>query len=536
MSEVFKSLDLRMLSKTRGAIAAGHVKTVEAGCEMLRLGGNAFDAAVAAVMASFVAEPTLTSPAGGGFLLAHTQDKQNILFDFFTQTPQQKPNGRAIDFYPVQVDFGGVTQEFHVGLGSMAVPGTIGGLFHVQQRLGRLPWAVVSEPAIHYAKTGVTISEFQTYCMTILSPILMGSAESRALFAPQGKLWAPGSCFTMPDLADSLSYLAEEGARGFYHGDIARQLVKDCQEQGGYLSRADLEQYRVIERQPLMTQYRGNTLVTNPPPSSGGTLIAFALALLEHNGLSQRVAGSREHLQILAAAMRLTNAARRDGYDARIYEADVAERFLAAEHLDAYRQQLADVNKWGSTTHLSVIDVDGNAASVTTSNGEGSSYVIPGTGIMMNNMLGEADLHPQGFHRWQENVRISSMMAPTMILRGTQPELVLGSGGSNRIRTAILQVISNLLDFGMTIEQAVSSPRIHWENGILNLEPGFEMTIGDAAEFPFTDTVEYWPQQNMFFGGVHAVTRSESGVLSGAGDPRRGGAIAVCSADSEDWV
>ncbi|MBF2074081.1 MAG: gamma-glutamyltransferase [Synechococcales cyanobacterium C42_A2020_086] len=514
-----------MLSKTRGVIAAGHVKTVEAGCEMLRLGGNAFDAAVAAVMASFVAEPTLTSAAGGGFLLAHTQDNQNILFDFFTQTPQQKPNGRTIDFYPVQVDFGGVTQEFHIGLGSVAVPGTMGGLFHVHQRLGRLPWAVVSEPAIHYAKTGVAISEFQTYCMTILAPILLGSAESRAIFAPEGKLWAPGSCFTIPDLADSLSYLAAEGARGFYHGDIAQKLVKDCQAQGGYLTRADLEQYQVMERQPLMMQYRGNTLVTNPPPSSGGTLIAFALSLLEQHSLSQLAVGSREHLQLLANTMQLTNQARRDGYDARLYEPDVAERFLSPDHLRTW-QQLA-VNKWGSTTHLSVMDSEGNAASVTTSNGEGSSYVIPGTGMMTNNMLGEADLHPQGFHQWQENVRISSMMAPTMVLRGAQPELVLGSGGSNRIRTAILQVISNLLDFEMSVEQAVGSPRVHWEDGVFNLEPGFEQAAADRAEFPFNGKLEHWPQQNMFFGGVHAVT-CNNGTLSGAGDPRRGGVVAVC--------
>src|SRR3712207_3724217 len=143
---------------TRGAIAAGHPKTAEAGAEMFRLGGNVFDAVVAAVMASFVAEPTLTSPAGGGFLLAHTQADRNILFDFFTQTPRHKKAISTIDFYPVDVNFGSVTQEFHIGLGSMAVPGAIGGLFHVHQRLGRLPLGVVAEPAIHYAKAGIEIN------------------------------------------------------------------------------------------------------------------------------------------------------------------------------------------------------------------------------------------------------------------------------------------------------------------------------------------------------------------------------------------
>lgn len=524
-----------MFSKTHGAIAAGHPKSVEAGIEMFRLGGNAFDAAVAAVMASFVAEPTLTSPAGGGFLLAHTQNGENILFDFFTQTPQQKRELALVDFYPAVVNFGSVTQEFHIGLGSIAVPGTTGGLLHVHQRLGRLPLSVIAEPAIHYAKTGVKISAFQSYCFQILGPILLDNPESQRLFAPQGSLPEPGDHFTMPDLADTLGYLVSEGARGFYQGDIAQQLAKDCQERGGYLTLSDLKRYRVIERQPLATSYRGRTFLTNPPPSAGGALIGFALALLEQVDLSQFQFGSTEHISLLARVMQLTNLARRDGFDANLYEPDTAARFLAPEHLAVYQQQLIKqgnfsewgVNKWGSTTHLSAVDSEGNAASVTTSNGEGSSYVIPGTGIMTNNMLGEADLHPQGFHRWQEDVRISSMMAPTMILQQGKPEIVLGSGGANRIRTAILQVISNLLDFGMTVEQAVSSPRVHWEDGVFNLEPGFEQLIIDQTLFPFNGQLELWQQQNMFFGGVHAVTRTLSGEFSGAGDHRRNGAIAT---------
>ncbi|MBD2080430.1 gamma-glutamyltransferase [Leptolyngbya sp. FACHB-17] len=515
--------------KIQGAIAAGHAKTVEAGLEMFRLGGNVFDAVVAAVMASFVTEPTLTSPAGGGFLLAHTQTGENVLFDFFTQTPCQKRPRDTVDFYPTQVKFGNVLQEFHIGLGSIAVPGTIGGLLHVHRRLGRLPLAWVAEPAIHYAKTGVEITAFQSYCYQILAPILLNNPGSRQVFTVQGALPQPGALMTMPDLAETLSYLAAEGADGFYRGEIAHQLVKDCQAQGGYLTLADLYHYQVIERQPLTTRYRGRTFLTNPPPSSGGALIAFALALLEDIDLSMLKFGSTEQVRLLARVIQLTNRARADGFDANLYQADVAKQFLAADHLATYAQQLNahPINKWGSTTHLSAIDSEGNAASVTTSNGEGSGYVIPGTGIMTNNMLGEVDLHPHGFHNWQENVRISSMMAPTMILRQQKPEIVLGSGGSNRIRTAILQVISNLLDFKMSVEQAVNSPRIHWEDGVLNLEPIAESLVIDRSIFPFDQVLELWQQQNMFFGGVHAVTRSQSGEFSGASDPRRDGAVGI---------
>jgi gamma-glutamyltranspeptidase/glutathione hydrolase len=386
---------------------------------------------------------------------------------------------------------------------------------------------VLIEPAVEYAKAGIEVSAFQAYCYSILRPILLASEASRSLYAPRGELLQAGDRFQMPEFADTLTYLAAEGARGFYQGEIAQQLAKDCQAQGGYLTLADLNHYQVIERQPLVTTYRDKIFLTNPPPSSGGALIAFALALLAQVDFNPLTVGSTEHLQVLADVMRLTNLARADGYDARLYEPDVADRFLAAPHLAPYQAQLA-VNKWGSTTHISAIDEEGNAASATTSNGEGSSYVIPGTDIMVNNMLGEADLHPGGFHQWQENVRISSMMAPTMILDSNhQPEIVLGSGGSNRIRTAILQVISNLLDFGMSVEQAVSSPRIHWEAGIFNLEPGFEQLMVDRTQFPFSEQLVGWQNQNMFFGGVHAVTRGRSGELTGAGDQRRNGSVVI---------
>ncbi|MBD3883778.1 gamma-glutamyltransferase [Phormidium tenue FACHB-886] len=517
---------------THGAIAAGHPKTAEAGLEMFRLGGNVFDAVVAAVMASFVVEPTLTSPAGGGFLLAHTQEGQDILFDFFAQTPRQKRDLAEVDFYPVEVNFGGVTQEFHIGLGSMAVPGAISGLFQVHQRLGKLPMAVVAEPAIHYARNGIEMSPFQAYCFQILGPILTANEAARRIYTRDGRLIQAGMQLVMPELAETLSYLVEEGSRAFYQGEIAQQIVKDCQEQGGYLTLADLAHYQVIERSPLKIQYRGKTVLTNPPPSSGGTLIAFALGLLAKVDLTALSFGSIEHLRLMAKVMQLTNLARKDGYDARLYELDVAERFLAADRLTEYSNELPAigkpaVNKWGSTTHVSAIDRDGNAASVTTTNGEGASYVIPGTGIMVNNMLGEADLHPSGFHQWQPDVRISSMMSPTIILNDHEPELVLGSGGSNRIRTAILQVICNWADLGMPIEEAVNSARMHWEAGVFNVEPGFGALVIDRAAFPFNGQLELWGQQNLFFGGVHAVTRS--GGLAGAGDRRRGGVVEIYS-------
>lgn len=516
-----------MHKKTRGAIAAGHPKTAAAGIEMFQLGGNAFDAAIAAMLASFVVEPTLTSAAGGGFLLAHTATNRNTLFDFFTQTPQKKQREAQLDFYPIKADFGDAIQEFYIGLGSIAVPGNIRGIFHIHHQLGTLPFKVLAEPAIDYATRGVEINEFQHFCLNLLSSIMLASEVGQQTYAPQGRLIQPGEVLVRKDVAATLEYLIEEGSRGFYEGAIAQQLVKDCQHRGGHLTLEDLKTYQVIEREPLTINYRGNRFLTNPPPSSGGALIAFTLELLSKFNLADVGFGTSCHLQILANAMRLTNEARKDGYDANIYQPNIVEQFLSSNHLIKYENELTKaVNKWGSTTHISVMDDEGNAASVTTSNGEGSSYIIPGTGIMTNNMLGEEDLNPHGFHQWQENVRISSMMAPTIVLKNHRPEIVLGSGGSKRIRTAILQVISNIIDFGMPVSEAVESPRLHWENNVFNLEPGFSEEAVKGSQFSPEHELVLWKRKNLFFGGVHTIMESE-GLIVGAGDSRRSGAIAT---------
>jgi gamma-glutamyltranspeptidase/glutathione hydrolase len=344
---------------------------------------------------------------------------------------------------------------------------------------------------------------------------------------PNGALLQLGETFYMKDFANTLAYLAEKGPREFYEGEIAQHLVKDCQERGGYLTLEDLKNYQVIERNPLLINYRGNKFLTNPAPSSGGILIAFTLEILSKIDLANIGFGTPRHLQILAEAMRLTNEARRDKYNTNFYQKEVDKIFLSADHVAQYQDQLTKIsNKLGSTTHISVIDDEGNAASVTTSHGEGSGYVIPGTGIMVNNMLGEEDLNPHGFHQWQENVRISSMMAPTIVLKNNQPEIVLGSGGSNRIRTAILQVISNIIDFKMPVDAAVNSPRVHWENNVFNIEPGFSEESIKAAIFASNKLV-LWNNKNMFFGGVHTVLENSEGIIEGAGDKRRSGAIAT---------
>jgi gamma-glutamyltranspeptidase / glutathione hydrolase len=289
-------------------------------------------------------------------------------------------------------------------------------------------------------------------------------------------------------------------------------------QDGGYLTLEDLNHYRIIERKPLTTHYHGYEILTNPPPSSGGILMAFALKLLEKVDLSGLPHLGAKHLQILTEVMALTNQARSQGYDDFIHQEDIEKQFLSSEFLGNYQ------NKWGSTTHISVIDGEGNAASATFSNGEGSAYTVPGTGIMLNNMIGEADLNPFGFHNWPLDRRLSSMMSPTMILQAGLPQFVLGSGGSNRIRTAILQVISNLIDFRQSLPDAIGASRIHWENQQLGIEPLEDSeNLLENLLLPPNTQVSLWQEQNMFFGGVHGVGVNPRGELTATGDPRRDG-------------
>ena len=516
----------------KGAIACGHPATAAAAREILDDGGNAFDAALAGLCAATVAEPVFCSLAGGGYLLAHRFEGESRVYDFFVETPRRRRPPAEIDFTPVLADFGTATQEFHIGLGAIATPGVVAGLFAAHADLGSLPMTRLVEPAVRIARDGVPLRPIDDYIFRVVGRILTARPEGRRLFTrDDGNLLADGDKLRQPELAATLEALARDGPALFYDGELGRRLVADCRAMGGQITAADLAGYGVVRRAPLERRYRDARIQTNPPPSSGGILIAFALALLEQADLARSGYGSAGHLGALARVMDLTNKAR---VESRLHDAvaeteeeEAAARLFDPALLDRYvREVRAHPCNPRGTTHIGVVDGAGNIAALSTSNGEGCGYILPGTGIMLNNMLGEEDLSPHGFHAWPEGCRMSSMMAPTLAFRGDGRMAALGSGGSNRIRTAILQVLLNLIDFDMTAEDAVSAPRLHLENGVANLEDGLVAAGAQAASAAAEQTVR-WPRHNLFFGGVHTVTRGSEGRCQGAGDPRRGGAVSI---------
>ncbi len=507
----------------KGAVACGHPGTARAARLMLEAGGNAFDAALAAMMAACVAEPVFSSLGGGGFLLARKASGETVLYDFFVQTPRRNRAPEALDFLPVLADFGTATQEFHIGWGSIATPGVVKGVFAVHEDLGSLPLRDITAPAIALARDGVRLRDIDAFVFTVVAPILTHSPESRAIFAPQKQeLLKSGALLRQPDLAMTLDALTREGEGLFYQGELGRSLVEACRDRGGQLQFEDLAGYRVARRQPFKRRYRNVDIWTNPPPSSGGILIAFALEMLSRQKGADGSFGSPEHLATLAEVMALTNRARLEsGFD-QMAEASEFFRLLDAELLAAYAEQVRGrPPALRGTTHISVLDSAGNTASLTLSNGEGCGHFLPDSGIMPNNMLGEQDLNVGGFHGWRPGSRMTSMMAPSMARWPDGRMAVLGSGGSNRIRIAILQVLLNLIDFELPVKEAVEAPRIHLEGNQVNIEDGFNEAATQAAE-AFAEKSKRWPK-NLFFGGVHAVTLDSKGQIKAAGDPRRGG-------------
>jgi gamma-glutamyltranspeptidase/glutathione hydrolase len=294
----------------------------------------------------------------------------------------------------------------------------------------------------------------------------------------------------------------------------------------------DMTAYEPIERRPVQARFRGHDVLTNAPPSSGGILIAYSLGVLER-------LGERSGVEQLVAATEAANARRTEDFHQGLHDDDYVGRFLAAD-LDEVAERIragdwvggesgagGPADRLGSTTHIAVLDSDGNCASVTCSNGTGSGVVVPGTGVHLNNMLGEEDLNPQGFHRIPPGRRVSSMMSPALALRDGEVVLGLGSAGSNRIRSAILQVAVKVLQDGMDADQAVHAGRLHFEAGTVQAEPGVDEEALADLERRGVPVVR-WKRQNLYFGGTQAVARDpETGELSGGGDPRRGGAVVL---------
>jgi gamma-glutamyltranspeptidase/glutathione hydrolase len=491
-----------MSAAEKGVVAAGHQLTAQAGAGVLRAGGNAVDAALAAMLASFAAEPLLTGLGAGGYMLVAGGGRPSALLDFFVEAPTdpltgEEPETSAAELLAIRVSFGDAAQVFHVGPAACGVYGVPAGVCGGAGRWGTVPLSARAEPAARLAREGVVLNSGQAYVAKILTDLLTSTPECAALWAPNGHVLREGELLRNGELSDALTRLGDDGAAPFYTGDVAAAVCEWLAARGGTMTASDLAGYEAVEREPVRISYRDREVLTNPPPSAGGTLLAYALALLDRGPSPPTLRG-------IVSAMAAAQSERTPEFVEGLSEDGFLERFLAT--------------RLGSTTHISVLDGEGCACSVTCTNGEGSGVVVPGTGIHLNNVMGEEDLNPLGFHRHPAGRRMPSMMAPTIVTRDGDVELVLGSAGSNRIRSALLQTIVGVVDNDLRAAAAVEAPRVHLEAGVLYAEPGIDLSDPGTSH----ERIVRFGERNLFFGGVQAVQRRD-GELGGAGDPRRGG-------------
>jgi len=493
------------------AVSTGHERTSEAAAEILRAGGTAVDAAIAAAFMACIAEPVLASPLAGGFLMVAPKAGKAEVLDAFVQTPKRKRGDS--DLQAIEVDFGETRQVFHCGAGTIATPGLVPGLFAAHARFGRIPMRELVRPAVMAAREGVLTTAFQAEVLGYVAPIFRTSTAAVELYTQGGKFLTEGEVLRNPEMADVLEVMALEGARFMQEGEVAQALLS---LDGSHLQDADLRDFQPVWRKPLKMTRRGHSLEMNPSPSLGGVQIALALQALPDDPDDVLLARCLYEVARLRKARNLDHHPAA-GADIMLNPALVADlRKTLTEHRAATR----------GTTHISVMDAQGMGVGLTLSNGEGCGLIVPGTGIMANNMLGEDDLVPDGPNSWHEDTRLASMMCP-MTLRDDGALTILGSGGSNRIRAALAQVALGLIDRELSLQQAIDAPRMHVETGterVLDFEDTGGAERHDTLLAVF-ENANAWPRQTMFFGGVHAVRRNAKGGFEAAGDARRSGAV-----------
>jgi gamma-glutamyltranspeptidase / glutathione hydrolase len=460
----------------RPGIAAGHPATAEAGFEVLQEGGSAADAAVAASLVSCVAETMMTGLAGGGHAIWFDGRSGEVrLLDFFVTVPGLEPYRAVAPLEDVGIPFENEIVHYQIGIASCAVPGVAAGLDELWRRYGKVPWERVVEPALQLARGGVEVPPAHAACLAMLAPV-MTLREGARIYAPRGELLQAGERLEQPGLAKAFELLRDEGARTFYTGTIAGELLRIMEERDGPVTSYDLEEYEPRWREPLEASYLG-------------------LRVLTRGGLSNLVTT----MNALPTIRGMTPAER----------AVTLAAVLVAPPYTGQGERIGD------TTNLVTADGEGNACVLTTSLGLGSGDFLPGLDVHLNSMLGEVDLQIQPL---VPGGRMESMMSPTLVLDDDGLVLGAGAAGGTRLRPALAQVLSGILDEGLALQGAVDRPRLHSAGEIVRVEPGFEEEALRALEEAGYD-VRRFETLHHYFGGVSLIDRSGA-----AADPRRSGA------------
>lgn len=507
---------------TRVAVAATSRLATDAGLRVAALGGNAVDAAVAATLVATVTEPGVVSLAGGAFVTVDPGDgSAPVTVDGNVEMPGRGlPTDRfGTGMTQVETAYGGGLRLW-IGPGSVATPGALAGLGLAHERYGRAPWAEVVAPAIDVARQGFPLGSAAGSYLDLVREIVFDwdPQSAAALRLPDGRPARAGDLLRSPDLAGALEVVASEGPAAMYTGSLGEILAADMVARGGLVTAEDLRSYAAVVRPAVQVRLAGWTLATNPPPSIGGPVLAAMLSLLARAGYQP---GRPADVSRLVAIQRAV-------LDHRLEVLDLAEDLDGAG-----RELLAMVERgWdpvahasGSTVHVSAVDEHGMACATTASAGYGSGATIPGTGILLNNCLGEPELNRRGVHALPPGTRLASNMAPSVGRHTDGSVLAIGSPGADRITTALLQVLGGYALAGLDLQAAVDAPRLH----VRHVDGG-QVRVDHEADLVVPDVglpVYVHPARSMFFGGVAAALVDPAGELRAAADPRRAAAVAV---------
>ena len=515
----------------KGVIAAGSKAAVDAGADILARGGNAVSSAVAACFTTLASEPSIASLSGGGVILIYNREKKiNLAINFFANMPGLglKPSyqGRQ-DFVPVEINFQGAKQIFKVGRASAAPSGALFGFCDLAMKYGNLPLEILTERAISHLRDGVKLSEKQKTMCEILKPIYKLSQEASDLMIP--KVGGKDFIYRNTKTADFLEKFKSSNWQSVYKKEFCEAILENFgPKRGGLITKEDLEAFKMIKAEPLAGTYGKATLLTAPSPAFGGDFLLAALKHLER--VCQSKFKEEEYLKVISYLLHSLSRRKAHGYRDFSEAESMAwvKRHFEGSFEKPFCMETFEKKDRGCTTHVSVIDHERTAVSVTFSHGEGGGYLIGDTGIMMNNFIGEDDVAPSGFDRAFSGERLGSMIAPSILETSLGNLYALGSGGSSRIRSAIFQVLINLLERKMAPKEAVFSPRIHVENGCLYSEYPIEnKQIKEISKQAEPLEFHHYEEKHLYFGGVHLVKCDPNGEFDGVGDPRRGGAYLI---------
>lgn len=511
------------------SIASGSQISADAGAAVANLGGNAVDTALAATLVSMCTDLGVMALGASGFLTIWLPGREPIAIDAYAEMPGRglTPDRMGKGTREVCFDYGGKISTI-IGYGSIATPGILAELGMASALYGNLPWADIVAPAIQWAERGFPLyGGAAEYLQHTHNAIFSWHSQSyQVLHHKDGSPLCAGEIVHIPHLADSLHLIAEQGVDVFYKGELAQRMIAEIQSHEGLLTATDLAAYHAIERSPIRICFDDWDIATNPPPAIGGACLAAMLLLLDRQPFNAwNPATVRELAEIQQAVLDYRCQYLDDTSDAEAsslcdYRTAQAAQLLQLAQVGTLQEFLQSPN----TIHISAVDSDGLACSITASAGYGSGVMIAGTGFWLNNSLGEIELHPGGVHNLTPGTRLVSNMAPTIAHCVDGTVLAIGSPGASRITTAIAQVLLNFIHLRMSLSDAIAHPRLHFE--IFEGQPTVALELGLSVESLAGFCTRQFPKRSMYFGGVQAALWHPRSGLSAAADPRRAGGVA----------